>query len=263
MKIACWNVNSVRLRLPHLLTWLATTRPDIVCLQELKCTNEAFPYTEIEDTGYNVACFGQKGFNGVALLTRGACDDIIHGLPGFADEQARYIEGVITIDQTVVRVGSLYAPNGNPCENGKGIKFRYKQDWLASFEAHIERLLTLEEIFVMAGDYNIIPTERDVYDPEAWADDALFHPASRAAYYRLLNMGLTDAIVALTVPSSDSFTFWDYQGGAWRKNNGIRIDHHLLSPQAASILRDVGIDREMRNLDKPSDHVPVTITLTP
>ena len=261
MKIATWNVNSIRLRLPNLLSWLASTKPDIVCLQELKCTNEHFPYMEIEDAGYNIACHGQKGFNGVALLARNRLEDIIYGIPNFDDSQARYIEAAVSHEHGALRIASLYVPNGNPCDGGIGEKFHYKLAWLDALSAHIVELLKTEEAFVLAGDYNIIPTARDVYNPDAWADDALYHPKTRAAYHRLLNMGLTDALAALDYTSRNTFTFWDYQGGAWQKNNGIRIDHHLLSPQAASHLHDFRILREARSWEKPSDHVPVEIVL--
>ena len=262
MKIASWNINSVKARLPNLLRWLAEAEPDIVCLQELKCVDEAFPREEIEALGYNIETHGQKTYNGVALLSRLPMEDVTRGLPDFDDEQARYIEAVISLPQNkTVRVASLYLPNGNPVENGKGAKYRYKLDWMAALHAHAKTLLTYEESFVLAGDYNVIPTEADTYDPPAWEDDALFRPETRAAFYRLMNLGLTEALGALYETGDDTYTFWDYQSGARRKNHGIRIDHHLLSPRAADQLQSVHIDAHTRDWEKPSDHVPVVLEL--
>ena len=258
MKIATWNINGVKARIESLVAWLNSATPDVVCLQEIKSVTEGFPAADIEALGYNVAVHGQKGFNGVALLSRLPMDDIRRGLPGEPDEaQSRYIEAVITAGKGIVRVGGLYLPNGNP---QPGPKFDYKLAWLNCFEAHARHLLTLEEPLVLAGDYNIIPEPIDAKTPAAWVDDALFQPQSRAAFRRLEALGLTDAIRA-TAPGPGVYTFWDYQAGAWQKDNVIRIDHLLLSPEAADRLRAAGIDRETRAWEKPSDHVPVWVEL--
>jgi exodeoxyribonuclease-3 len=254
MRIATWNVNSVRLRLGHLLGWLQATRPDIVCLQELKCVDEAFPAADIEALGYNVAVHGQKGFNGVAILSRRPLEDVSRGLPGDdADLQARYIEAAVSVPAGALRVASIYLPNGNPAP---GDKYDYKLAWMARLEAHASRLLALEEPLVLAGDFNVIPEPRDAARPEAWTQDALFLPQSRAAFRRLTHLGLVDALRA-TTDTGNLYTFWDYQAGAWQRNDGIRIDHLLLSPQAADRLRAIAIDKDMRAGEKPSDHVPI------
>lgn len=258
MRIATWNINGVKARIDGLCQWLADTKPDVVCLQEIKSVDEGFPGGPIGDLGYNIAVHGQKGFNGVAILSRRPIDDIRRGLPGDeADAQARYIEAVIAGEKGVVRVASLYAPNGNPIGTEK---FSYKLGWLARLEAHWQALRAFEEPLVLAGDYNIIPTDDDVHDPAAWAEDALFQPESQAAYWRLAHSGLTDALRA-TTDQSGLYTFWDYQAGAWQKDHGIRIDHAMLSPQAADVLVAAGIDRFTRGWEKPSDHVPMWVEL--
>lgn len=256
MRIATWNVNSVRQRLDHLLTWLKEAEPDVVCLQEIKCLDEAFPRLEIESAGYNVAVHGQKTFNGVAILSRHPMETQA-GLPGDGeDAQARYIEAIVSHDGGVTRVASIYLPNGN----GGPEKYAYKLAWMDRLRQHAARLLALEESLVLAGDYNVIPEPRDARNPANWTNDALFLPQTRAAYRSLLNIGLTDAIRA-TTDAPDVFTFWDYTAGAWRRNDGIRIDHLLLSPQAADRLRNAAVDRHVRSWEKPSDHVPVRIDL--
>jgi exodeoxyribonuclease III len=258
MRIATWNVNSVKQRLDHLKAWLEEARPDIVCLQEIKCQDEAFPAAEIESTGYNVAVHGQKTFNGVALLSRKPFDEVRRGLPGDdGDEQARYIEAVVSVDGGVVRVASIYLPNGNPPATEK---YDYKLAWMDRLVAHAKGLLRLEEPLVLAGDYNVIPTPRDARNPEIWTGDALFLPRTRAKFQELLNVGLTEAFRACD-DRDGQYTFWDYQAGAWQKNNGIRIDHLLLSPQAADRLQACVIDKHVRAWEKPSDHVPVRIDL--
>lgn len=252
--IATWNVNSVRQRLEHLLLWLKETAPDVVCLQEIKTVDESFPRLEIEAMGYAVATHGQKTFNGVALLSKLPLEDIRRGLPGDAtDEQARYIEAVVARSGGAFRVASIYLPNGNPTP---GDKYDYKLRWMERLRLHAKELLKHEEPLVLAGDYNVIPTEADTHDPALWANDALFLPQTRAAFQRLLALGLTEAVRA-TSDQDKLYTFWDYQAGAWPKNRGIRIDHLLLSPQAADRLAATSIDKQMRDLDKPSDHVPV------
>ncbi|MGI9440222.1 MAG: exodeoxyribonuclease III [Parvibaculales bacterium] len=258
MKLACWNVNSVNARLANLLAWLENAKPDIVGLQELKCQDESFPRMEVEALGYNVATYGQKSYNGVALLSKYPLEDIIYGLPDFADEQARYIEAVVSTPSGALRVASLYAPNGNPVDSDK---YNYKLNWMAALETHAQNLLAHEEAFVLAGDFNVIPSPADCYDPLAWEGDALYRPETRTAFRRLVNLGLIEVIGTMAVTGDDTYSFWDYQAGAWPKNNGIRIDHHLLSPLAADAYVRFGIDRHTRDWEKPSDHVPVWIEL--
>ncbi len=265
MKIASWNVNSINARLPRILEWFDEAKPDVVVLQEIKCVDEKFPAGEFEDRGYNVEVHGQKTYNGVALLSRYPVDDVIRGLPGNEqDEQSRYIEALICPEEAEpFRMGGLYLPNGNPAP---GPKFDYKLDWMTHLQAHTEKLLAEEEAFILAGDYNVIPQAEDTHDAVIWEGDALFRPESRNAFRALLNLGLTDALRYLN-PDDVFYTFWDYQGGGWQKDHGIRIDHHLLSPQAADRLTGGGVDKNARDpgfgtdAAKPSDHVPAWITL--
>ena len=257
MRIATWNVNSIKARLPTVIEVLKAIDADVVCLQEIKCETDAFPYMEIEELGYNVAVHGQKTYNGVALLSRYPLEDVMRGLPGDeTDEQARYVEALVLADRPV-RVGGLYLPNGNPVGTEK---FPYKLAWMARLRARARALLDQEEAFVLAGDYNVIPRDEDCHDPKAWADDALFQPESRGAYQALLNLGLTDAWMACDGRGHE-YTFWDYQRGAWQKDHGIRIDHLACSPQATDRLQACEIFRKARGLEKPSDHVPVIATL--
>ena len=258
MLIATWNVNSVKQRLDHLLGFLRDTAADVVCLQEIKCVDEAFPRMEIEELGYGVAVHGQKGFNGVAILSRLPMTWTPQ-LPGDkADTQSRYVEALVeSASGRPVRVASIYLPNGNPIGTEK---FTYKIAWMERLAAHAARLLLREEPTVLAGDYNVIPDERDVYDAANWMGDALFQPESRGAYRALLASGYTDALRACD-DRAGLYTFWDYQAGAWQKNKGIRIDHLLLSPQATDRLVDVEIHKRTRAMDKPSDHVPVSVRL--
>ena len=258
MRIATWNVNSVRQRLDSLKAWLAERKPDIVCLQEIKCVDEAFPREAFEALGYNVAVHGQKAFNGVALLSKLPFDEVAPGLIGdTSDVQARFLEALVSTKTGVVRVVSLYLPNGNPAP---GEKYDYKLKWMDRLIAFSSERLKLEEVFVLAGDYNVIPTSSDARRPEAWTSDALFLPQTREKFRALANLGLTDAIRA-TSDATDLYTFWDYQAGSWQKNDGIRIDHLMLSPQATDRLTGAGIDKHVRSWDKPSDHVPVWIDL--
>lgn len=258
MKIATWNINGIKARLETVKTWLGAASPDIACFQEIKSVDENFPAEAFEELGYNVAVHGQKGFNGVALLSKLPFDEVMRGLPGDPDDvQARYIEGVVSVPSGVVRVVNIYLPNGNPIDSGK---FPYKLAWMERLKARIKELLTYEEPFIVAGDYNVIPAPEDVYDPAAWLNDALFRPESRAHFRALLNLGLTDAFRACH-DEPHQFTFWDYQAGAWQKNHGLRIDHFLLSPQAADRLESCDIDSEPRGWEKPSDHVPVVLEL--
>lgn len=248
MIISTFNVNSVRLRLPNLLAWLQRRQPDIVCLQELKCQTEQFPKSELEDAGYNVAILGQKGFNGVALLSKMPLEDLVYGLDN-DDPQARYIEAFTG----GFRVASIYLPNGNPVDSEK---YPYKLEFMARLKARAALLLSYEEPLVLAGDYNVIPRAIDCYDPPAWADDALFRLETRQAFRRLKGLGLTDALENM-MQGMKNYTFYDYQAGAFQKDHGIRIDHLLCSPQAADKLIETGIDKEERAKEKPSDHVPV------
>jgi exodeoxyribonuclease-3 len=258
MRIATWNVNSIKQRLAHLTAWLADRQPDVVCLQEIKCVTEAFPRLEIEALGYNVTVHGQKGFNGVALLSKHPIDEVLHGLTGDkADVQARFIEAMISTKTGSVRVVSLYLPNGNPVDSDK---YPNKIKWMDRLIQFSRERLHLEEPLVLAGDYNVIPAPEDVHNPAAWVNDALFLPQTRAKYRELVGLGFTDAIRAVA-DTPGLYTFWDYQAGAWQKDNGIRIDHLLLSPQAADRLTEAGIDRHVRSWEKPSDHVPVYIDL--
>jgi exodeoxyribonuclease-3 len=257
MLIATWNVNSVKARIEPMQRWLKERAPDIVCLQEIKCEDAAFPREPFEELGYNIATHGQKSYNGVAILSKLPLEEVERGLPGASDGQSRYIEAVVSTSQGAVRVASIYLPNGNPAP---GEKYRYKLAWIDRLKEHARKRLAFEEPMVLAGDYNVIPTPADVHDPQLWKDDALFLPATRERFHSLTHLGLTDAIRA----SSDDpglYTFWDHQGGAFQKNNGIRIDHLLLSSQAADRLAGSGIDRNMRGGEKPSDHVPVWIDL--
>lgn len=254
MRIATWNVNSIKQRVEPALAWLKDREPDLVALQELKCVDDAFPREPFEDAGYNIATHGQKTYNGVAILSRHPLDDVVVRLPGDeSDEQARYLEAIVSTKRGALRFASLYLPNGNPPATDK---YRYKLAWFDRLIAHARERLALEEPFVLAGDYNAIPAQADVHDPKLWEGDALFLPETRARFRALAALGLTDAIRAVS-DDPGLYTFWDYQAGAWQKNNGIRIDHLMLSPEAASRLERAGIDKAVRAWEKPSDHVPV------
>ncbi len=257
MKIATWNINGIKARHNVLIAWLKQAEPDIICLQEIKSVDENFPADEIKALGYNVATHGQKGFNGVAILSRLPFDEVNRGLPvaqgGEPDEQARFIEGVFSLDGRSLAVVSLYLPNGNPVESAK---FPYKLSWMDRLETWTKNRLESEEAFILAGDYNVIPEAKDCHDPVAWRGDALFRPESISRFRRLLNLGMTDALRS-TSDEAGLYTFWDFQAGAWPKNNGIRIDHLLMSPEAAKLLRGVEIDAYVRGWERPSDHVPV------
>jgi len=258
MKIATWNINGVRARIGTLLAWLNESRPYIVCLQEIKSEDEQFPRLEIESLGYYVETNGQKSFNGVAILSKLPFDEVTKGLPGDdADDHARFIEGVFSTQRGALRVASLYLPNGNPIGTPK---FTYKLAWMERLEKWARGRLALEEPLIMGGDFNVIPEPIDAKNPENWVNDALFQPESRQALRRLASLGFTDATRAVT-DSGNVYSFWDYQAGAWQKNNGIRIDFQFLSPEAANLLRAAGIEKHVRSWEKPSDHVPVTIEL--
>lgn len=257
MKLATFNINGIKARIEALPAWLAEAVPDVVCLQEIKSVDEAFPRDVFEAMGYQVETHGQKGFNGVAILSKLPLSDVRRGLAGDdTDEQARWIEAVVD-GLRPLRVCGLYLPNGNPAP---GPKYDYKLAWMARMEARLCELLASEEPFAALGDFNVIPQAEDAARPEAWVSDALYLPETRAAFRRMLNLGLTEAIRARQ-PGPGVYTFWDYQAGAWERNNGIRIDHVLLSPQAADRLEETGIDKAARGGDKPSDHVPVWVRL--
>lgn len=258
MRIYTFNINGIKARFEALSRWLNEARPDLVLLQEIKSIDEGFPREAIESLGYRVETHGQKGFNGVAILSRLPLEDVLRGLPGDdEDVQARWIEATVIGDTCAVRVAGLYLPNGNPAP---GPKFDYKLAWMERMQARAAELLQSEEPVVLAGDYNVIPQPQDAAKPEAWIEDALFRPESRAALRRIEGLGYYDAF-RLRHPGPGHYSFWDYQAGAWERNNGIRIDHLLLSPQAADLLLDAGITREERGRDKPSDHVPVWVDL--
>lgn len=255
VKIASWNVNSVNARLPNVLSWLETAQPDVVLFQELKCMDEKFPSFEFQALGYQSAVHGQKSYNGVAILSKLPLSDIRTGLPGDdEDPQARWIEARVG---DALRVGCLYLPNGNPVGTEK---FPYKLRWMDRLRARAAELLAANEITVLGGDYNVCPTDDDVYDPEGWQNDALCRPESRAAFRSVLHLGYTEAFRALH-KEPGRYTFWDYQGGAWQRDNGLRIDHLLLSPMAADRLQECDVDKEPRSKEKASDHTPIWCTL--
>jgi len=258
MIVATWNVNSIKQRGENLTAWLRERQPDIVCLQETKTQDESFPREPLEALGYNVAVHGQKTFNGVAILSKLPFDEVTPRLPGDeADDHARFLEAVVSTKSGALRVASIYLPNGNPTNTEK---YPYKLKWMDRLLKYAHERMKLEEPLVLAGDYNAIPAPNDVHNPELWVNDALFLPTTRAKFHALTNLGLTDAIRAVS-DEAGLYTFWDYQAGAWQKNNGIRIDHLLLSPQAADRLVTAGIDKHVRSWEKPSDHVPVWIEL--
>jgi exodeoxyribonuclease-3 len=259
LKIATWNINGVKARIDNLLVWLKESAPDIVCLQEIKCVDDKFPRLELEALGYHVETHGQKGFNGVAILSKLRFDEVNRGLPGNDDDiQCRFIEGVFSTPSGALRVVSLYLPNGNPIGTEK---LAYKLAWMDRLERWATERLALEERLVMGGDYNVIPEPADAKFPDNWVTDALFQPETRRAFRRLAHLGFTDATRSVS-DSPDTYSFWDYQAGAWQKNNGIRIDFLMLSPEAADRLSSASVDKHVRSWEKPSDHVPVTARLS-
>jgi exodeoxyribonuclease-3 len=257
MKLATWNVNSINARLDNVLDWFREAQPDVACLQEIKCVDQKFPAEPFESLGYNVIVHGQKSYNGVAMLSKYPLDDVRRGLPdGEGDDHSRYIEAVVLAPKPI-RVGGLYLPNGNPIGTEK---FDYKLRWMSRLHRHAQALLAFEEPLALMGDYNVIPEPEDADKPEGWLGDALFQPQSREAFRALKYLGLTDAYMELD-GRAGGYTFWDYQAGAWQRNHGIRIDHVLLSPQAADLLRGIEIHKDTRDREKPSDHVPVVVEL--
>ena len=258
MKIASFNINGIKARLAALTDWLDEAQPDVALLQELKSVDENVPREPFEERGYNVETHGQKGFNGVAILSKRPLEDVTRGLPGDADdEQARWIEATVMGEHRAVRLCGLYLPNGNPAP---GAKYDYKLAWMERLRARATDLLASEEPVLMGGDYNIIPQDEDAATPEAWRKDALALPDSRAAFRRIVNLGFTEAFRARH-PGPGHYSFWDYQAGAWNRNDGIRIDHFLLSPQAADLMTGCHIEKAVRGREKPSDHVPVWVEI--
>ena len=257
MKIASFNINGIKARTPALINWLKESKPDVALLQEIKSIDEAFPSETFEDLGYNVATHGQKSFNGVAILSKYPLQEITRGLPGDkGDEQARWIEGTICASNEI-KICCLYLPNGNPLP---GPKYDYKLAWMDRLYLRAQELLRSEQISLMAGDFNIIPQTEDAATPEVWKNDALFKLESRAKFRKILNLGFLDAFRARN-DGPGHYSFWDYQAGAWDRNDGIRIDHFLLSPTCADVLNDCKIDSDIRGREKPSDHVPIWIKL--
>ncbi len=257
MKIATWNINSVKARMHALTAWLKAAQPDIVCLQEIKTVDDGFPRMEIEALGYNVAVHGQKSYNGVAILSKLPFDEVAPRLPGDDnDEQARYLEAVVSTGKGALRVASIYLPNGNPVEDGQHPKYTYKLAWMDRLRARAQVLLTHEEPLILAGDYNVIPRPGDTHDPKGWWGDALYRQETLDAFHALRNIGLYD-MFDLFDGREGQYTFWDYQGGAWPNNHGIRIDHLLCSAQAIDTAESIVIDKMVREGERPSDHVPV------
>ncbi len=252
LKIATWNVNSIKARLPVVLRWLEAEQPDIALLQELKTQEEGFPFLEIDSLGYHAIIKGQKTYNGVAILSKEPLELISDTL--FEDEQARFLE-VKTGDSHVI---NIYAPNGNPVDTEK---YLYKLEWMDHLEKRIKILIEKDVPFLIGGDFNIIPQDHDCYDPVAWSNDALFKHETRKIYRRLINLGLTDAYRALNPDKEHSYTFWDYQAGRWNKDEGIRIDHFLVSAHIADRMEQCWIDKTPRGWEKPSDHTPVLIEI--
>lgn len=256
MKIATFNINGIRARLPRLLEWLEREQPDVACLQELKCADEALPVLDIEGAGYRALWHGQKGFNGVAILVRGRSPHLRRiGLPGDPDDShSRYIEA--EVDGLIV--ASLYLPNGNPVGTDK---FPYKLKWMDRLRAHAAELLAEERPVVLAGDWNVVPEDRDLFSVSAAANDAVMHVETRAAWRRIINQGWTDALRVLHPGEDKLYTFWDYTAGCWQRDAGFRIDHLLLSPLVADRLQSAGVDRWARGEEKASDHAPTWAVL--
>ena len=263
LTFASWNVNSIRARLDNVTSWLKETQPDVAALQEIKATEANFPFEAIEAAGYHAQIVGQKSYNGVALISKEPIEIEHKVLPGFPgaveDEQARFIQGLYK----GFVIGNLYLPNGNPKladDGGKHEKFTYKLDWMQRLTQHMAETLPRELPAIFMGDYNVIPEPEDCWDPRVWAGDALFASESRLAFQGMLNLGYTDAFRQLT-QGPNHYSFWDYQGGAYPKDHGIRIDHHLMSAQALDRLIDCKIDRAPRALEKASDHTPILVTV--
>ncbi len=257
--IASWNVNSVRARIDNITAWLDEAKPDIALLQEIKVQTDSFPQEPFDTLGYNLAVLGQKSYNGVAILSKAPIHDVMEGLPGDdSDEQARYLEAEIN----GFRVATIYLPNGNPPGSGDdhSEKYSYKLNWMKRLRDRVETLLADDVPFVLGGDYNVIPAEEDAADIKVWLNDALYMPPTRQAFRSLMNLGLTDAFRAIN-QAAGQYTFWDYQAGAWQRDNGIRIDHFLLSPAMTDRLQNCWIDRKPRGEPKASDHTPILVEI--
>jgi exodeoxyribonuclease-3 len=259
VKIVSWNVNSVRARLQNCLDFIRDYQPDIIGLQEIKCVDEQFPLQDFEDLGYNCAIFGQKSYHGVALLSKMPISDIQRGMPNFDDTQSRYIAGHINYHHGKIHKGieiiNCYMPNGNPVASDK---FTYKQAWTQHLVTLIRQKITNQESFILMGDFNIIPTDKDMHDPIAWQDDALYHPEVKALYRELNFMGLTDAVRYFN-PDIPCYTFWDYQGRAREQDKGIRIDHFLVTPDISDIMINATVIDTVRDAPKASDHAPIIL----
>lgn len=253
MKVATWNVNSLRVRLPHLTDWLAANAPDVMCLQETKCDDETFPREALRAAGYESAHFGQRTYNGVAILSRGEGSVVTRNIPGFADDQSR----VIAMDFDGIRVVSVYVPNGQSVGSDK---YQYKLRWFQALTAWLEQSLVEHPRIAVLGDFNIAPDERDVYDPAAWAGQVLFSEPERAALRRLMSLGFADSFRLFDQPER-SYSWWDYRMNAFRRKMGLRIDHALLSPELARACKSCSIDILPRKLERPSDHAPVLCDL--
>lgn len=258
MKIASFNINGIKARLGALTDWLNEASPDVVLMQEIKSMDEMFPRQHFEDMGYRVETHGQKSFNGVAILSKLPLEDVTCGLPGDEDDDhARWIEATVMGDKHAIRVCGLYLPNGNP---SPGPKYDYKLAWMDRMFSRAQELLAQEEPFLMAGDYNVIPQKEDAANPDVWTEDALHRLETRQAFRKILNLGFTEAFRSVQ-PNPGHYTFWDYQAGAWNKNDGIRIDHFLMDPLCADLFKTCEIDAFARGREKPSDHVPIWVQL--
>ena len=254
--IATWNVNSIRTRLPQVLAWLKETNPDIVCLQELKCMDEQFPAMEIEELGYNIETVGQKTYNGVAILSKFPLEVEETVLPGdgIKEDEARYIQALVMHGDVPLRIASIYVPNGG---DPQGERFPYKLHFFETLRKHAVALMEEADTpFILAADWNVAPAAIDVYDADKLDGTTCFHPEERKRFRGIVNLGLTDAF-RLLHPDAQEYSWWDYRGGGWQANHGMRIDHLLLSPGAADQLQDAGIDKHVRGQEKASDHVPV------
>ena len=258
MKIVSWNVNSVRARIQNIINYIDKNKPDLLLLQEIKTIEENFPTSEFRKKDYECYVNGQKSYNGVATLSKYLIEETFQGIPNYSDEQAMYIETVHSTDIGMIRVSNIYLPNGNPAP---GPKYDYKLNWMNKLKNHLHDTLLNEEIFIVLGDFNVIPEDIDTYNPEDWKNDALFKIETRKAYREILSLGFTDSFRQFN-QNAENYTFWDYQRGAWQRNKGIRIDHILVSPQAIDRTNNVYIDKSVRDKEKPSDHVPIIIDLS-
>ena len=260
MKITSWNVNSINARIDHLVNFIKKNNSDIFLIQELKCVNDSFPYKQIEQIGYNCYVNGQKAWNGVAILSKEKLNIINTKIPTFnSDEQSRFLETEIKVNKIKkkIKLFCIYLPNGNPIETNK---FEYKLKWMENFNNYIQQLYQNDNPIIIGGDFNVIPTDDDVYEPKNFKDDACAHPKTRKLYRILINYGFTDT-VKYFIDGKSNWTYWGYRGGGWKKGNGLRIDHFLTSPEVTDLIKNVKIDREPRSWEKPSDHTPVIIEL--